>query len=87
MLVTSGIYRWFRHPIYTAIVAIVVGLFLRQSTIAVALSMFIVIVYLSIKVRFEEKLLLARYPSYAKYRTHSWGLVPRPRRFHDRPVQ
>ncbi|HVM94204.1 MAG TPA: isoprenylcysteine carboxylmethyltransferase family protein [Terriglobales bacterium] len=80
-LVTSGIYRWFRHPIYTAIIAIVIGLFLRQSTIAVALAALTVIAYLAIKVVFEEKLLLARYPGYAEYRRKSWGLVPWPHLF------
>ncbi|HTR22652.1 MAG TPA: isoprenylcysteine carboxylmethyltransferase family protein [Terriglobales bacterium] len=80
-LVTGGIYRWFRHPIYTAIVAMVAGIFLRQSTIAVAIATVIVIAYLAIKVRFEEQLLLARYPDYEEYRRHSWGLVPWPHWF------
>lgn len=75
-LVKTGVYKWFRHPIYSAIVSIVVGLFLRQPTISVAVAAAIVIGYLAIKVRFEEKLLLARYPDYAEYRRQSWGLVP-----------
>jgi protein-S-isoprenylcysteine O-methyltransferase Ste14 len=80
-LVTTGIYRWFRHPIYTAILVIVAGLFLRQSTLAVALAALVVTFYLAIKIRFEEKLLMARYPDYERYRKRSWGLVPWPRRF------
>jgi protein-S-isoprenylcysteine O-methyltransferase Ste14 len=78
-LVTTGIYRWFRHPIYTAIVLLVVGLFLRTSTIAVAGATAIVILYLAIKIRFEERMLLASYPHYAEYRRRAWGLVPWPR--------
>jgi protein-S-isoprenylcysteine O-methyltransferase Ste14 len=75
-LVTSGIYRWFRHPIYTAIVAIVIGLFLRRPTILVGVSAAGVIGFLYVKVRFEERLLLERYPEYAGYRTRTWGLFP-----------
>ena len=75
-LVTTGIYRWFRHPIYTAIVFLVTGLFLRTPTIAVACATAIVVVYLAIKIRFEEKMLLASYPEYSEYRHRAWGLVP-----------
>ena len=75
-LVTTGIYRWFRHPIYTAIVVIVIGLFLRRMTLAVAIASAIVIVFLAIKVRVEERLLTERYPAYDEYKRTSWGLWP-----------
>jgi protein-S-isoprenylcysteine O-methyltransferase Ste14 len=78
-LVTSGVYRYFRHPIYTGIVLVAIGLFLRQPTVPVAAAAVVVIAFLAAKVRFEESLLLARYPDYAAYRARSWGLVPWPR--------
>ncbi|MFZ3342353.1 MAG: isoprenylcysteine carboxylmethyltransferase family protein [Terriglobales bacterium] len=79
-LVTTGVYRWFRHPIYTAMVVLVIGLFLRRPTLAIALAGGAVIVFLIIKVRFEEKLLLATYAEYSAYRTRTWGIMPWPRR-------
>jgi protein-S-isoprenylcysteine O-methyltransferase Ste14 len=79
-LVTSGIYRWFRHPIYTAIVVIVIGIFLRRATLVVGIASVLVIAFLAVKVKFEEKLLLSRYPKYAEYKTRSWGLLPWPYR-------
>jgi protein-S-isoprenylcysteine O-methyltransferase Ste14 len=75
-LVMSGPYRWFRHPIYTAILVIVGGLFLRRATIPVGIVTVVVIAYLVAKTRYEEKVLLARYPDYAEYRKRSWGLIP-----------
>ena len=75
-LVTRGIYGWMRHPIYTAILILVVGLFLRKPTLLVAIAGGVVIVFLFIKVRLEERLLLERYPEYAEYRRRAWGLVP-----------
>ena len=78
-LVTTGIYKWFRHPIYTAITLIVTGLFLRRPTVVIAIAATVVVIFLALKLRFEENLLLARYPGYAEYRKRSWGLLPWPR--------
>ena len=75
-LVTTGIYRWFRHPIYTGMLLAVVGLFLCKPTPRVAAVSAVVVGFLVVKVRFEEQLLLARYPDYAEYRKRSWGLIP-----------
>ena len=75
-LVTTGVYAWFRHPIYTAIVMLLVGLFFRQPTAWVALAGTIVIAYLMLKVRIEERLLRARYPDYAAYTKRTFGLLP-----------
>ena len=33
-------------------------------------------VLLLAKARFEERLLLARYPEYAEYRRRTWGVIP-----------
>jgi protein-S-isoprenylcysteine O-methyltransferase Ste14 len=75
-LVTTGIYRWLRHPIYTGIVIVTVGLFLRKPTLLIAIAGAGVIVILLVKVRFEETLLLERYPEYSAYRRRTWGVVP-----------
>lgn len=75
-LVTSGVYRWFRHPIYSAILLLVVGLFLTKPTLGSAITGAAVIAFLLIKARLEETLLVARYPDYADYRKRAWGVIP-----------
>jgi protein-S-isoprenylcysteine O-methyltransferase Ste14 len=75
-LVTGGVYRRLRHPIYTAILILAVGLFLRKPTAAVAIAAIVVMVFLIVKSRFEEELLQVRYPEYAEYKTRTWGVVP-----------
>jgi protein-S-isoprenylcysteine O-methyltransferase Ste14 len=75
-LVTTGIYRWLRHPIYTAIVAIVIGLVLRKPTLWLAIAAAVLVAFLFVKTRFEERLLATRYPQYSEYRKRSWGLIP-----------
>ena len=63
-----------RHPIYTGIIALVLGLFLRKPTLLVAITTVVVIAYVILKVRIEERLLLARYRNYAGYRSRTFGL-------------
>jgi protein-S-isoprenylcysteine O-methyltransferase Ste14 len=75
-LVTAGLYRWLRHPIYTGVLCAVIGLFLRRPTLLLAIGGAIVMVFLLAKTRFEERLLEARYPEYALYRARSWGVIP-----------
>ena len=76
VLRTHGIYACLRHPIYTGIIAVVIGLLLRQPTALVGAATLAVLVFLFVKVRFEERLLLARYRDYGEYRKRAWGLLP-----------
>jgi protein-S-isoprenylcysteine O-methyltransferase Ste14 len=83
-LVTTGVYKWLRHPIYTSIVVVVVGIFLRRPTLVIGIAGVVVIAFLVIKVRFEEKLLVERYPTYSEYKMRTWGIIPWPRRSSSR---
>ena len=75
-LVTHGIYRYLRHPIYTGILLTVAGLWLRQPSILVAVAAVALGVLLVAKARFEEILLAAAYPEYADYKKRAWGVLP-----------
>lgn len=67
-LVTGGVYRWLRHPIYSGIALCVVGLWLREPTAAAGIAAIVVIAFLGVKRRLEERFLLAAYSGYAEYR-------------------
>jgi len=67
-LVQSGIYRVLRHPIYTGVAACVLGLWMREPTLAAGIAGAVVIAFLGVKRRVEERFLLAAYPEYARYR-------------------
>jgi protein-S-isoprenylcysteine O-methyltransferase Ste14 len=75
-LVTAGVYRWLRHPIYTGTLIAALGLFLWKPSLGVAIVSGVLVVYLLIKVRFEEQLLAQRYAGYKDYKTRSLGFVP-----------
>ncbi|MCS6927871.1 MAG: isoprenylcysteine carboxylmethyltransferase family protein [Saprospiraceae bacterium] len=69
-LVTTGIYRWARHPIYSGILMIALGLALfSQSGWRMLLFVALGVLFLA-KSNYEEKLLIQRYPEYVKYRQH-----------------
>jgi len=75
-LVTRGIYGWLRHPMYSGILFIVVGLLVRTPALAAAIVGAALAALLLAKARFEESLLLAHYPGYADYRRTTWGVIP-----------
>jgi protein-S-isoprenylcysteine O-methyltransferase Ste14 len=74
-LVAAGIYRWLRHPIYTAMALLLIGLWLRRPTLATGAGAAVVIVFLNVKARYEESLLLSAYAEYAAYRERTLGVM------------
>lgn len=75
-LVRSGPYRWIRHPMYSSILMVVGGAVADWGS-ATGWVLFAALAgVLWSKLEFEERLLLARFPGYAAYRTQSWRLVP-----------
>ena len=74
-LVTHGVYRVFRHPIYTSIVLVIVGLVLRGATEAATAVGAAAIGFLLVKARYEETLLTAHYPDYAAYQKTTRGVL------------
>jgi protein-S-isoprenylcysteine O-methyltransferase Ste14 len=65
-----------RHPMYTGIVLVVFGLWLREPRVAVAIAAVALVTLLLGKARFEEQLLRERYPDYDAYRARTWGVLP-----------
>jgi protein-S-isoprenylcysteine O-methyltransferase Ste14 len=78
-LVQRGVYRFLRHPIYTGIVLCVTGLCLKAPSVAGCLAGLLVLLFLALKVRVEERYLLAAYPGYAPYRERTLGVFLTPR--------
>ncbi|MBK8026194.1 MAG: isoprenylcysteine carboxylmethyltransferase family protein [Chloroflexi bacterium] len=75
-LVATGLYRFVRHPIYTAVLAGVLGTALMHGS-WVTLALFIVIaVFFTVKSRYEEGLLKQVYPGYAAYMQRTGRFLP-----------
>ncbi|MEL6892604.1 MAG: isoprenylcysteine carboxylmethyltransferase family protein [Actinomycetota bacterium] len=79
-LQTSGLYRWVRHPIYTAVLTMCVGMTLsRRSWLAVVLTVALVAFFVA-KSTWEERRLSERFAGYRDYAARTGRFLPRLRR-------
>jgi protein-S-isoprenylcysteine O-methyltransferase Ste14 len=76
-LVTSGPYRFARHPIYAAYTLVNAGLWLRHPTLPFGTVLLAWFVLLGLRIRYEERVLLSAFPAYAAYRARVGALGPR----------
>ena len=77
-LVTAGIYRLVRHPLYASLIWIFYGAGLLYQNVAVLLAntlLFLPGMYY--RAALEEKLLSDRFPAYADYRRQVGALFPK----------
>jgi len=73
---TGGLYRLVRHPIYSGILALAVGVAIRSASWAVVASTLALTGWFMAKARWEERRLSARYPGYDAYAAHTPRFVP-----------
>jgi protein-S-isoprenylcysteine O-methyltransferase Ste14/rhodanese-related sulfurtransferase len=75
-LITAGVYAKVRHPMYTAVVAALLGYVISfGSVLALPFWLGCAILYV-VKAAKEEPLLMERYPEYGEYRNRTWKFLP-----------
>ena len=81
-LVTTGIYRRVRHPIYTGLLIIGLGLVAFGSSFWHLAIWVALLVLLAAKARWEERMLLASHDGYRAYGARTGRFVPGIGRLH-----
>ena len=77
---STGLYRYVRHPIYTGVMALALGSAIPSRSFAIATAAIVLVAWLTIKARWEERRLEARYPGYAAYAARTPRFIPSTRR-------
>jgi protein-S-isoprenylcysteine O-methyltransferase Ste14 len=73
---TRGVYRYVRHPIYSGVMAIVVGGAARSGSVVVAGVTLALVCWLILKARWEERQLARRYTHYPTYAARTPRFLP-----------
>ena len=76
-LVTTGLYSRVRHPIYAGLLLATFGMALDSWNPIRGVLWLLLAALLTYKMRFEEGLLVAKYPGYRDYAARVPALVPR----------
>jgi protein-S-isoprenylcysteine O-methyltransferase Ste14 len=76
-IVTRGVYRHVRHPIYAANLALLMGIFLATGSGWVLLNVAIILPFYCYCVRAEERALAERFPGYGSYQARTGRFLPR----------
>lgn len=77
-LVVTGLYRFVRHPIYTSVLVLVVGIVLRSGSVLTAALGVATFAFFNTKAAWEERRLAERYAGYAAYAARTPRFIPRP---------
>lgn len=75
-LITSGPYRFIRHPMYSALMLAMAAFVIAElTTFKICLWIFLVLV-LTAKATFEERMMREKFPEYASYQRLTKRFVP-----------
>ena len=76
-VIDSGPYRIVRHPMYSAVIPLMVGMALWFGSYPAAIASMVPTALISVRILFEEKFLRRELPGYEEYTTHTrYRMVP-----------
>jgi protein-S-isoprenylcysteine O-methyltransferase Ste14 len=83
-LVTTGPYRWIRHPMYTIFIFYFLSLFLISTNLFLLITWIIMVITFIIRIPKEEQMLIDQFgDAYRQYMQRTGRLFPRLRKRKD----
>ena len=76
-LVTRGPYQFVRHPMYTSVILLGIGMSVRSGSLIVAVAFVALVALFFVKSRWEELHLADTFPGYSRYMASTGRFVPR----------
>lgn len=76
-LQVHGLYRFVRHPMYVAVLILALGIAITSGLFIKYLLVFALLILFHYKAKFEEKLLIKKYPSYTEYMNKTPRFIPK----------
>ena len=80
VLVTDGLYKFVKHPIYSGLILAAFGLTITGGFFPHVIFFVVLVLLLNYKASFEEKLLASTYAGYAEYAKKTGRFIPRLKR-------
>ncbi len=75
-LITSGIYNYIRHPMYSSVLLLMLPFVIRTTDTISLTFYFSLLSTLIVKLRYEEQLLAQKFPTYSDYMNRTYRLIP-----------
>lgn len=75
-LVQTGVYGLMRHPLYTAVTCAALGWALLRVSWPAGLATAALFVFFNLKARYEERLLIEKFPDYTAYARRVKRFIP-----------
>lgn len=76
VLQIRGLYKYVRHPMYVGVLILSLGIAVSSGSVIKYLLVLALYILFSFKARYEEKLLLAKYPGYKAYMRRTHRFIP-----------
>jgi protein-S-isoprenylcysteine O-methyltransferase Ste14 len=76
ILITELPYKYIRHPMYTSVILFGLGLMLSAYSNFTLSIWLILVVVMFVKAKYEEFLLIKRFPDYRKYCVNTKAFIP-----------
>lgn len=75
-LITSGLYKYVRHPIYTGILLTFFGYSIYSTSISRLIISVLLMILFYFKTNYEEQKLSQKYPEYGAYKARTGRFIP-----------